>query len=131
MSLHLTKPKWHRGPVVATEQGWVNPINNEVLIAIGNLKSKLEAEGKVDTVISLHVQLPISEATHEPVINVEIINEPVILESKEVKMEVQEKNKKVIGKKPKIIGEVVERDLTKQIIAEVVEYDIEQNVIAE
>ena len=131
MSLHLTKPKWHRGPVVATEQGWVNPINNEVLIAIGNLKSKLEAEEKIDSVISLHVQLPISEAIPEPVINVEVINEPVVVESKEVKMEVQEKNKKLVGKKPKIIGEIVEQDLSKQIIAEVVEYDLEKTVIAE
>jgi len=45
MTLLSTKPSWHRGEIIATERGWVNPQNNEVLVAIGNLKLKLEAEG--------------------------------------------------------------------------------------
>jgi len=45
MTLLSTKPTWHKGEIIATERGWVNPQNNEVLVAIGNLKLKLEAEG--------------------------------------------------------------------------------------
>jgi len=45
MTLLSTKPTWHKGEIIATERGWVNPQNNEVLVAIGNLKMKLEAEG--------------------------------------------------------------------------------------
>ena len=28
-----TKPRWFNGEVIATSRGWVNPKNNEVLIA--------------------------------------------------------------------------------------------------
>ena len=52
MSLMKTKPTWHRGEVIATERGWVNPQNNEVLVAIGNLKSKLEAENAAELVVT-------------------------------------------------------------------------------
>lgn len=44
MSLMKTKPKW-APTAVPTSRGWSDPKTNEVYVAIGNLKSLLEAEG--------------------------------------------------------------------------------------
>ena len=141
MSLLLTKPKWHRGPIIATERGWVNETTKEVLVSIGNLKSRLEAEHPNQNDVATELpeifeKLIVPEISTEPVVPAEapeipvfIIEAPVV-EEKEVKMELQEKKKLVI-KKLKVVGEVVEANPSKQIIAEVVEYDLEKNVIAE
>ena len=141
MSLLLTKPKWHRGPVIATERGWINEITKEVLVSVKNLKARLEAEHPTQNEVATEVpeifeKLVVPEIIAEPVvpatapeIPVFIIEAPVV-EEKEVKMEVQDK-KKLVSKKPKVVGEVVETNPSKQIIAEVVEYDLEKNVIAE
>lgn len=124
MSLLKTKPNWFRGEIIATEQGWVNPQNNEVLVSVGNLKSKLAAE------------LAASAPKAEPVVEVQVIEEPKveIIKVKEVKVESQEKQKKhVAPKKARVIGEVTEANVPagKQIIAEVVEYDLDKTVLGE
>lgn len=122
MSLLQTKPNWHRGECIATERGWVNPQNNEVLVAIGNLKIKLEQE--------------LTEAAQKVEVKVEpvVIKEPEIIKVKEVKVESNEKHKKIVpAKKTRVIGEVTEQKVHagKQIIAEVVEYDLDKPVIGE
>lgn len=45
MSLMKTKPHWCPN-AVANDSGWVNPTTNELLVAIGNLKTMLAAEQK-------------------------------------------------------------------------------------
>lgn len=112
MSLLNTKPRWFVGEVIATERGWVNPKNNEVLVAIGNLKEKLAQEGIVPEIVT-----------------------PVVQE-KEVVMEITpevKKRKEYAPRKPKVIAEVVEQKIesTQQIIGEVVDYTPENNIIAE
>lgn len=108
MSLLNTKPRWFVGEVIATERGWVNPKNNEVLVAIGNLKEKLAQEGIITPVV----------------------------QEKEVVMEIKpevKKRKEYAPRKPKVIAEVVEQKIesTQQIIGEVVDYTPENNIIAE
>lgn len=121
MSLLQTKPNWFRGECIATERGWVNPQNNEVLVAIGNLKIKLEEElAKAAPKVSIKI---------EPV-----VEKLEIIKVKEVKVEHQDKTKKIAPhKKAKVIGEVTEQKVPagKQIIAEVVEYDLDKPVIGE
>ena len=127
MSLLKTKPNWFRGEIIATEQGWVNPQNNEVLVSVGNLKSKLalelaETTPKVEVV---KVESP-KVMVEEPKIE--------IIKVKEIKMDAQEKQKKSVAtKKTRVIGEVTEAKVPagKQIIAEVVEYDLDKPVIGE
>lgn len=102
MSLLNTKPRYFPSSI-ATNRGWTNPITGEVLVSIGNLKSKLEAEF-----------LTITEQPKE-----------VIMETN---TETQVKVKREYNKKPKVIGEVVEQpvETNKQIIGEVVEYDLDK-----
>lgn len=111
MSLLNTKPRWFTGECVATERGWVNPKNNEVLVSIGNLKAKLEAETQ---------PVPVKI---EPQI---IVAEPEIVIKEVKQMETEEKQKKPQGRKPKVIGEVTESKIpaNQQLIGEVVEYDL-------
>jgi hypothetical protein len=105
MSLLNTKPHWCKH-AVATNRGWVNPFTQEVMVAIGNLDKRLEAE------------------------------KPTIVEVKEIIMEQEIKpevktRKPYAPRKPKVVGEAVEYDQTKRIIAEVVEYDVDTKVIGE
>lgn len=105
MSLLKTKPRW-APTAIATDRGWVHPNTGEVFVAIGNLKTKLEAEQNI------------------------IGKEPEVIIMDEVKTEVT-KEKRTYNKKPKVIGEVVEQPKDVKIIGEVVEYDLETPVVGE
>lgn len=63
MSLESTRPRWCAS-AIATNSGWVDPRTNEVLIAIGNLKARLEAEKVVAEVV---VAEPVEEIVAEVV----------------------------------------------------------------
>lgn len=129
MSLLNTKPRWYKGEVIATERGWVNEKTGEVLVAIGNLKAKLEAEGVVEEI--------------KPVVVVENVAPKVEIPTvEEVKPEVKKEELKmepVIVKKPrkpytyKVVGEVTEKKIPQgqQLIGEVVEYNLDTPVIGE
>jgi hypothetical protein len=142
MSLHKTKPRWHNGEIIATERGWVNPQNNEVLVSIGNLKTKLEAEDaknlslKIDTaievieVVKIEVEVPDEVETEE--VDTQI-NSEVKTTRKYVRKSVEPKKENIMEEaKKEIIGEVVESIVdSKKIIGEVVETDLEKQIIAE
>ena len=121
MSLLNTKPRWFRD-AVASECGWINPKTGEVLIAIGNLKVKLEAEENISVLVSIGT---IETETITP-----IVIEPTKEVSMETKIETETpvKVKREYNKKPKVIGEVVEEKLetSRQIIGEVVEHDLDK-----
>lgn len=110
MSLLNTKPRWFQD-AVATDSGWANPKTGEVLVAIGNLRAKLEAETPVEA----------TEIKSDEV----IIKEEIVMEAK---IETPVKVKREYNKKPKVIGEVVEEKLetTHQIIGEVVEHYLDK-----
>lgn len=84
MSLLKTKPSYAPN-CVATERGWTNPVTGEVLVAIGMLKTKLEAENPT------------------PVAPVEVVAEVV-----ERKVFTKETLKKSLKKNQVLLGEVVE-----------------------
>lgn len=84
MSLLKTKPSYAPN-CVATERGWTNPVTGEVLVAIGMLKTKLEAENPTP---------------------VEVVAEVV-----ERKVFTKETLKKSIKKNQVLLGEVVEMPL--------------------
>jgi hypothetical protein len=129
MSLLKTKPAYAPN-AVATDRGWTNPVTGEVLIAIGMLKTKLDAEqvkivgATADVVIVDEVAPVVKEVKEVKVEEIiepekEIVMEPVITEVKPVKV------RKEYTKK-QIIGEVVEHvEVQKQIIGEVVEHIVE------
>jgi hypothetical protein len=143
MSLLKTKP--HYFPTaIATESGWCNPITGEVLVSVGRLKSKLEAEGVIAT--EPVVTAKIIESEDQPIITtpevvvepiaavVEPVLEPVVEQPKEIIMEevkpvkvrkeytrkikVTEQTEKSVPADQKLIGEVVEHDLDKPVIGE-------------
>lgn len=80
MSLLKTKPSYAPN-CVATERGWTNPVTGEVLVAIGMLKTKLEAENPT------------------PVAPVEVVERKVFT---------KETLKKSLKKNQVLLGEVVE-----------------------
>lgn len=144
-----TKPLWHRGECIADQRGWVNPQNNEVLVAIGNLKEKLEAEGidlsepevvKVEKPIKVkevekEVQKELSKKERKDQARAEYLDR-IELQTTITKIEKKDAEMKTVAEatevKPQnIIGEVVEQDPAKKIIAEVVEYKITTPIIAE
>lgn len=84
MSLLKTKPSYAPN-CVATERGWTNPVTGEVLVAIGMLKTKLEAEN------------PTAAAPVE-----------VVAEVVERKVFTKETLKKSLKKNQVLLGEVVE-----------------------
>lgn len=126
MSLLNTKPRYFQ-TAIATVRGWVNPETGEVLVAIGNLKLKLEAEQlaeqKVTEVIVAEVVIDVVKA--EIIVEEVVIKKEIIMETK---VEAPVKVKREYNKKPKVIGEVVEEKLetNRQIIGEVVEHDLEK-----
>lgn len=131
MTLMKSKPRWHKGEVIATERGWVNPQNNEVLVAIGNLKVRLEEEG---------IFLDAEEVTNEMLAAKTVKPEPVVPRMRKAyaprkpKEPTSDKKETAVEKtedKKEIIGEVTEAPAGKVIIAEVVEDDLTKKVIAE
>ena len=96
MSIYLkSKPRWCP-TAVATEQGWVNSLNGELLVSHRGLKSKIDAE------------LPV-EIKEEVIMNVQ---EEVKVELAPDQVEVKEETIKKPKKKQKILGEVVEFDVS-------------------
>jgi hypothetical protein len=112
MSFLSTKPNWFPS-AIATDRGWINPVTGELLISIKNLRLRIESEQVIDKPIEQHIikEVKMEQETSE-------------VTSTEVKQ------KRAYNKKPKVIGEAVERS-NKNMIAEVVEYNLETPVIGE
>ena len=123
MSLLNTKPRWFSGELIATESGWVNPLNNEVLVSVGNLKSRLEKEFS---------KLPKTVKPVQAIVVAEVVK-TVITKIEEVVMEINEPKKDILFKKPKLVLETSISKIKKnqEIIAEVVVHDLDKQVIAE
>ncbi len=103
MSIYLkTKPRWC-DTVEATEQGWVNSKNGELLVSHRGLKSKIDAE-----LASQVKEEPIKE---EVIMQVQ---EEVKVEVAPAQVEVKEETIKKPKKKQKLLGEVVEYNLDDQ-----------------
>ena len=100
MSLLKTKPHYCKD-AIATEMGWVNPVTKELLVSVRNLKSKLKIETR-------------------------ILNKAKKMENNEQ----PRVRKEYAPRKPKILGEVVEKP-KMQLLGEVVEYDLEKPVLGE
>lgn len=101
MSLLKTKPSWAPN-AIPTNRGWTDPVTNEVYVAIGNLKQKLEEE--------LPKVLPIEEIVNEPA--------PTKVKATKVKKE-DDKKKKLdeqtivkVAESQQLLGEVVEIKLS-------------------
>jgi sulfopyruvate decarboxylase TPP-binding subunit len=96
MSLYLkSKPRWCP-TAIATEQGWVNSLNGELLVSHRGLKSKIDAE------------LPVG-IKEEVIMQVQ---EEVKVELAPVQVEIKEETIKKPKKKQKLLGEVVEFDVS-------------------
>ena len=101
MSTYLkSKPRWCP-TAVATEQGWVNSLNGELLVSHRGLKSKIDAE-------TVQTQVAPVEIQEEVIMQVQ---EEVKVELTPVQVEVQEETIKKPKKKQKLLGEVVEFDI--------------------
>lgn len=135
MSLLNTKPRYFPS-AVATESGWVNPVTGELLVSVGNLKSKLALEDAQSGAPTPAKKVKAVEVVVEPVVVVEEI-EPV----EEVEVTVQkdaavEEIKPVKTRKPytkKVVTEQTEKSVPaeQQLIGEVVEHDLDKPVIGE
>lgn len=126
MSLLNTKPRYFPS-AVATESGWCNPITGEVLVSIGRLKSKLEAEAAL-------VVAPVTTSPEVAVEPVVAAVEPIVEQPKEIvmdevkpvkvrkeytkKVKVVEQTDKPVPEGQKILGEVVEYDLDTPVVGE-------------
>lgn len=146
MSLLKTKPRWFPG-AIATNQGWINPITKEVLIAIGNLKQLLTEEAEA-SLIKSNVLVEISPKTEvenektaeltPAVVPIEIVVETPIVIKEELVMneetpmsaEATRTRKQYAPRKPKVISEVVEYT-NYNVINEVVEYPSDSKIIIE
>lgn len=92
MSTYLkSKPRWCTN-AVATEQGWVNSLNGELLVSHRGLKSKIDAELA-------------SQPKEEVIMQVQ---EEVKVEAAAAQVELKEETIKKPKKKQKLLGEVVE-----------------------
>lgn len=97
MSTYLrSKPRWCP-TAIATEQGWVNSLNGELLVSHRGLKSKIDAE-----TISQVQEVEIQE---EVIMQVQ---EEVKVQLEPVQVEIKEETIKKPKKKQKLLGEVVE-----------------------
>ena len=77
MSLLKTKPRWCP-TAIATNQGWVNPVSKELLVAIGNLKAMLDAEvATVAEAVTVQVEALKETKTKKPKKGQQIIAEVV------------------------------------------------------
>jgi hypothetical protein len=133
MSLFNTKPRYFP-TAIATESGWINPITKEVLVSVGGLKSKLEAEAKL-------IKPTVIEAVPESIVDVliPVIEEPEVVEPIKEEIVMNEEivdvktRKPYAPRKPKVIGEVTNSDVPAgtQLIAEVVEYDLDTSIVGE
>lgn len=88
------KPRWCP-TAVATEQGWVNSLNGELLVSYRGLKSKIDAKEAF-------------QAKEEVIMQVQ---EEVKVESTPIQVEIKEETIKKPKKKQKLLGEVVEFNL--------------------
>jgi len=104
MSYANSKPRWC-STVEATEQGWINSKNGELLVSLRNLKTLLAQEeaALAATVATIHKEVPMQPTVEEVV---QVVTEV----QKQIKEEVNKKPKK----KQKILGEVVEFNLDDQ-----------------
>jgi hypothetical protein len=103
-----TKPRWCP-TVEATEQGWINSLNGELLVSLRNLKSLLALE---------QAALDAAAATIPKEVPMQVIKEEVVPVVAEVQVPVTEETIKKPKKKQKILGEVVEFPVDAQVIGE-------------
>lgn len=132
MSLMKTFPVW-APTAIATEHGWCDPRTKEVYVSIKKLKSRLDAESKPVVAAKAEPVSVLAEVQETPEVKLE---EAVIVETpkEEIKMEEiseENKSKRPYNKKPKVIGEAVEEPKGVKILGEVVEYNVEKQVIGE
>lgn len=104
MSLLITKPRYCPD-AIPTDSGWIHPVTKELLVSVGNLKTKLAAETIKE------VKMETTQANNQ------------VVKSRG--------RPKGSTNKPRIIGEVVEQDPNVKILGEVVEYSLDQKVIGE
>lgn len=110
MSYANTKPRWCK-TVEATEQGWINSLNGELLVSLRGLKSLLAAE---QAAIEAAMPQPVVETPKEVIMQVEE-TVPVVAE---VQVPLKEETVKKPKKKQKILGEVVEFPTDAKVIGE-------------
>lgn len=111
MSYINTKPRWCK-TVEATEQGWINSLNGELLVSLRGLKSLIAAEQAAS--IAAAATIPVVQ----PVQEVVIMQEEVQVELKEVQVPLKEETVKKPKKKQKLLGEVVEFPTDAKVIGE-------------
>lgn len=101
MSYANTKPRWCK-TVEATDRGWINSLNGELLVSLRNLKSLLAVEqAAIDAAAAT---VPVVETPKEVIMQVEE-TVPVV---SEVQVPLKEETIKKPKKKQKLLGEVVE-----------------------
>ena len=120
MSYIRTKPRWCP-TVEATEQGWINSLNGELLVSLRGLKTLLAAEEAMIAAAMPKVvesTAPLQEVV--PVQEVVIMQEEVKVEVQETQVPLKEETIKKPKKKQKLLGEVVEFPLVDgtQVIGE-------------
>jgi hypothetical protein len=112
MSYLRTKPRWCP-TVEATEQGWINSLNGELLVSLRGLKTLIAAEEA-----AIAAALP--QPAVEPVKEVIVMQEEVKVEVQEPQVVLKEETVKKPKKKQKLLGEVVEFPMVEgaQVIGE-------------
>ena len=108
MSYARTKPRWCP-TVEATDQGWINSLNGELLVSLRGLKTLLaEEEARIASAMPKVVEstAPLQEVV--PVQEVIIMQEEVKVEVQETPVALKEETVKKPKKKQKLLGEVVE-----------------------
>lgn len=109
MSYANTKPRWCK-TVEATEQGWINSLNGELLVSLRGLKSLLAAEqAALDAAVA--ASFP-KEVIMQPV------QEEVVPVVAAVQVPLKEETVKKPKKKQKLLGEVVEFPTDAKVIGE-------------
>lgn len=106
MSYINTKPRWCK-TVEATEQGWINSLNGELLVSLRGLKSLIAAEQAA-------IDAAVATIPKEVIMQVEE-TVPVVAE---VQVPLKEETVKKPKKKQKLLGEVVEFPTDAKVIGE-------------
>lgn len=108
MNYLKTKPRWCPN-VEATEQGWINSLNGELLVSLRGLKSLLAAD---------QAKLDIAAATIPKEVPMQPVQEEVVQTPTEVQVPIKEETIKKPKKKQKLLGEIVEYPVDSQVIGE-------------
>ena len=93
MSLRKTKPRWFP-TAVATNLGWINPSNNEVLVSIRNLKTRIEQETDMGDIFSVNIDEILSEPKN---VTLELTEDVDIVEEIPFKKPTPKRTKKAVA----------------------------------